>query len=99
MQKKAIWLITGNKWSSHTATLFKYSNILRLSDKLATRNGASVEWSNGCRYLGIFVTSKHLNVNLMQSKQNVTCHSMLSSTERAFTRLLRFCFHYILLFF
>ena len=27
------------------------------SVKLATRNGASIEWSNGCRYLGIFVTS------------------------------------------
>ena len=25
--------------------------------KLATRNSASIEWSNGCRYFGIFVTS------------------------------------------
>ena len=25
--------------------------------KLVTRNGASIEWSNGCRYLEIFVTS------------------------------------------
>ena len=32
MQKKAIWIITRNKLNSHTATLFKNSNILRLSD-------------------------------------------------------------------
>ena len=32
MQKKAIRHISGNKWHSHTATLFKNNNILRLSD-------------------------------------------------------------------
>ena len=29
---KAIRLITGNKWNSHTATMFKYSDSLMLSD-------------------------------------------------------------------
>ena len=32
MQKKAVRPITGNKFNSHTRTLFKYSNIIRLSD-------------------------------------------------------------------
>ena len=39
------------------------SNCLRIGPcwncdvTIATRNGASIEWSNGCSYLGIFVTS------------------------------------------
>ena len=32
MQKKAIRLVTRYKWHSHTTTLFKNSNILRLCD-------------------------------------------------------------------
>ena len=32
MQKKAIRIMTRNKWNSHTATLYKNSNILRLPD-------------------------------------------------------------------
>ena len=32
IQEIAIQLTTGNKWNSHTGTLFKHNNILTLSD-------------------------------------------------------------------
>ena len=39
MQKRAIRIITGNKWNSHTGNLFKNCNILKLGDKNSLQVG------------------------------------------------------------
>ena len=63
--------------------------------KLASRNGASIEWSNHCRYLGIFVTSGQTFKCKFDAAKAKFYRSFNAIMSRAgVARLWRFSFHW-----
>ena len=63
--------------------------------KLTSRNRASIEWFNGCRYLGIFVTSGATFKCKFDAAKAKLYRLFNAINGRA--RLLRFCFYWCVL--